>query len=139
MGAYYSGKDAAITLDLGGGATAYPVKDWTYRESDEVVKMRAGGDRGTSRDYLGTDWSFEGTMVVRKDGTPIALGSMRGAEIDFVGKTDGATNPKVKIEGTGMCTGRDVVADTSKELEIKIKLECSSADAADLPTITPHV
>lgn len=139
MGVYYSGKDAAITLDLGSGAVAHKVKDWTYRETDEVAKTRAGGDRGTSRDYLATDWSFEGTMLVLKTGTPIDLGAMRGAEIDFVGKTDGAVNPKLTITGTGLCTERSVPVDVGKELEIKFKIECNDADGANLPTITPHV
>lgn len=133
---YLTGKDGGVVLGEGGGAITPKVIGWDYKETHENVKSRAMGDRGTSREYLATDWESNITIVVRKTGDPIDISDFRGGVIAFALKTDAAGTPMTTVAGDGMVTETSINAENDENIEWKLKVECASPDGADLPVVT---
>jgi len=131
---YLSGKDGTVQIGTGEGAISVVVTNFTYSEKDDVHRSRASGARGTSRVHLGTDWSADVEGVVVAGTAPLDISTLRGAHSAFALATDDA--PIINIAGAGIVTEREYGSPVEGNVTIKIKIECDSADAADLPTIT---
>lgn len=130
---YLSGKDGTAVVGAAPGV-ALIVTNWSYQEKDDTNRSRASGARGTSRVYLGTDWEVNIEAVVQAGAAPLDISEYRGAHVAFALATDG--DNIITVSGAGIVTEREYGSPIDKDVTIKLKIECDSAAAADLPTVT---
>lgn len=132
---YLTGKDGAVSIDSG-PPVVLSIIEFRYRETSDVARGRAAGDRGTGRTHLATDWELNvRCRTTAAATTPNLL--RRGADVAFVAKTDGAGSPAVTITGSGMNDETVLAVPAGDYVEFTMRIVCDSVAGADLPTLVP--
>ena len=127
---YLAGSEGVLIL---GGVTLHMTK-FGYKESAEVQKSRAAGDRAYSRKPIALDWELTGEALLADSETPVDISDFRLAHVAFTADSD--STPKKRVAGAGLCTEANLDVDANGEVKVSFKVECDSADEADLPTVT---
>lgn len=132
---YLTGKDGAVSIDTGGTPLVLSIIEFRYRETSDVARGRAAGDRGTGRTHLATDWELNVRARIVAAGTTPGL-LRRGADVAFLAQTDGAVTPAVKIAGTGMNDETVLAVPAGDYVEYTMRVVCNAPDGASLPVLT---
>lgn len=132
---YLTGKDGAVSIDTGGTPIVLSIMEFRYRETSDVARGRAAGDRGTGRTHLATDWELTTRCRIVAAGTTPNL-IRRGADVAFLAQTEAGATPALKIAGSGMNDETSVAVPAGDYVEFTLRIVCNQPDGASLPVLT---